>query len=356
MKKLLLFLSLISCLSSLTGCQGNDDKINLTFGTYIENAVKLTYEQLSPKMLDEENMIVVVFPGEDSTCGCWTVFEDIMDDVVNKYHYQIYKISYAQFLAYGNPWNFPIYNDRPSLCFVENGQIKTIYEYDTRNVHPLFKNEDDFVEIIKNNCNLPNYYYIDEVFLENQIQNKNDFLIGYTWSSCPDCAYSFPNVLYNFNNNQPFTTKMYIIDLEVEGLLLENGIKDSSNPNYRAFVDKYSLSNTNDKTFGYDRGFVPTYQYYEDGILKDMCVYFNDAIEKIDNNYVITRSYYSDERIINLSFFRQIENSQNYILQGKILDEDELIINGDSISWKQENASVYHTPILEAFLNNYAYL
>ncbi len=354
MRKKSLFLLPILCASLLaTSCDKTDDKISLTFGTYIENAIKITYDQLSPKMADNENMIVVVYPGDNSTCGCWTTFEDVIDNVVNTYHYQIYKISYSQFMSYGNPWNFPIFNDRPSLCFVEEGKIKEHIDYNTSNVHPLFKSRDELLKVIEEYCNKPNYYYIDEQYLDT-IKNDETFLIGYTWSSCPDCSYSFPNVLYPFSNENNFKTKMYVIDLEVEGLLLENGIKNSDNENYRKFVNEYFLSNAENTIFGYDRGFVPTYQYWENGQIKDMCVYFNDKISKVNDEYQITRTYYTNKRINNLPFFANLENKNEYILENKVLDENEINIYENSYSWKQEYASKYHNKILETFLQTYA--
>ncbi len=352
-KKLTLFLLSIMSIISLSGCSADDDKIYLTFGTYLDEAVKLTYDELSPKMLDGENMIIAVYPGDNSSCGCWTVFERLLDDVVQDEHYQIYKISYDQFTTYGNSWSFPIYNDRPSLCFVEDGKIKTTYEYDTRDVNPLFKSYSSLLEVIQENCYKPNYYYIDETYLESLVGSTEDFIVAYSWASCPDCSYVFPNVLYPYSENKQFNTKMYVIDLEVEGLLLVDGVRDYTNENYVNFVDKYNLSNTYNEAFGYETGFVPTFQYYENGTLTDMCVYFNDKVELVNGEYTITRSYYSEERVKNLSFFSNIENYENYILLNKTLSSYEVYVYDDSISFIQESAAVYHDVILTAFLDTY---
>ena len=131
-----------------------------------------------------------------------------------------------------------------------------------------------------------------------------------------------------------------------------DSIKDDTET-YNTFRASHYMSNAINKEFGYDRGFVPTIHYYEKGELKDATVYFNDAVEKVNGQYVVTRSFYSEERKAHLGYLNGIETP---VLEGLILQDKDVDVygNGAVYVWKHESAHKYHKPLFDAFMKKYA--
>ena len=76
-------------------------------------------------------------------------------------------------------------------------------------------------------------------------------------------------------------------------------------------------------------------------------MFFNDSVsKKEDGTFYISESYYSEERISNLKY-------TDVILKGKELKEDEVMDYNGFYYMPSTSSAVYHTPILESFLNYY---
>lgn len=354
MKKIVALLSLgiFSLNIALNGCSNNDSsKFTLTFGTYAQEALKIHYSDLSSKMLDGESMIVVTYDSDNSTCSCWTAFINTINRVVEEEHYLIYKILSSDFNN-NDTYGFSTFDDRPAIHFVKDGKLKEKIDYTTTNLDPLFKGTAALKMAIEERCYKPNYYYLDYTMLDEKILDKKEFIVCYYWESCGDCKYSFPKFLYSYTKNKTFKIDMFLVNLEVEGVLLKDGIKDVTNQSYIDFLTAHNINQTSNHPLGYDRGYVPTYQYYQGGVLKDASVFFNDAIsQKQDGTYYVSRSFYSEERVKNLHYLDKLKENDVYILEGMEIPNEQISEWG---TWNQEDAYVYHAPLLEAFLNTYA--
>lgn len=356
MKKILMLFPviLIGLCTGLSSCNNtNQEKYTLTYGTYVdEGAKKIHYSDLASKMLDKESMIVVTYDSDDSHCSCWSAFSFAIDKVVKEENYLIYKIVSSEFNGQDN-FGFSTFYDRPSIHFVKDGKLVEKIDYTVTDLNPLFKGSAALKLAIEERTFKPNYYFINQEQFETHIENKDDFIVSYYWDSCGDCKYSFPRFLYDFTKNKEFDTDMYLLNLEVEGLLLNEGNKDINNPNYIEFLTKYNLNSASNHPLGYDRGFVPTYQYYEDGVLYDASVFFNDAVTQNENNeYYVSRSFYSKERVKNLKYLDKLNEGEKSILEGMIIPNEQISEKG---TWIQEYAYEYHAPLLNAFLTTYAF-
>lgn len=358
MNKKILYFPLICAglLISATSCTpSQENTYNLTFGTYeSDESVRISYSQLATKMDDEESMIVVTYQGETSTCGCWVGFKYAINELVKEEHYLIYKVHYKDFEKHDD-FGMVMADDRPGINFVRNGKVVDSILYSTKEVDPLFKSKEALKQAIEKRCNKPAYYYVKPEDLDLKIKSDEKFIACYYWSSCGDCKFAFPNVLYPYADKNTLKIPMYMVNLEVEGILLDGGVKDRENENYQNYLTAHNLNEISGHALGYGRGFVPTFQYYDNG-LKDAAVFFNDGVEQINNEYVVTRSFYSKERVKNLHYLDGVNTT---VLEGLKLKKEDLNIYEDKgvvvyIGWKQEKANLYHKPLLEAFLNTYA--
>lgn len=353
-KKLLWTLPLILCLLSCQNNQ-NEGKTLLTYGSLIDDGITyINKSELNIKMLDEENFVLVLYPGEDSTCGCWTVFRENLNQYAKDNERIIYAINSFLLMGEGEQnYGLTLPTDRPSLAIMESGSLKQEWVYNTRDTQKFFTSSTYLKEHINEYTISPKLIYIDEGLLDEYINKSpmNEFTVVYTWKSCSDCTYCLPNVVFPFIQTHDSFKKLYVIDLEVEGLLLEDGVKNRENENYVNFLNEYGLTSVGNETFGYDRGFVPTFQHYEKGILQDANTYFNDAVSLIDGKYIVTRTFFTEERLENLNYLNNFAGTK--ILEGLEIEEADLNITSNSISWKKEAAANYHNPLLEAFLSDY---
>ena len=156
-------------------------------------------------------------------------------------------------------------------------------------------------------------YYINLEQLQSKINNDESFIIYYSRSSCGDCNYLNKNYLRQYLSSHVDSKYFYVIETDAEGIRFYNGASpDTSNDatddekaaaaQWQAFKDQYGLSNVNNP-IGHGVGYVPTLQYYQDGEISDMMVYFNDGeyVLNSDDTYSIriNASYYNDNPYLN---------------------------------------------------------
>lgn len=346
-KQLLLALLMPMMLASISGCSFNSG-MKLTYGTYmiseesnVTDARELNYGSLSKKMdstsdFSKENFLLTVYP--TNGCYCWTKFQTVLKSFIKETNYLVYQIPFTE-LEKDN-LGFKIEQGSVSFAIVKGGSI--IKQYIASNVL-------ESVESLKTEVNkyvkAPEIYYVDEEYLNNSIKHQEPVLVEYIWESCTDCQYANPNSVWEYATKNTLKNKMLIIALD--------DIKDDTLA-YTEFCATHNLSNTFSEDYGYGKGYVPTFQYYERGELKSSCVYFNDLVEKVDGQYKVTRSFYSEARRIKLDYAKSVTNN---VLQGLILSEDDvqdLTSLGYGYIWKHESADKYHKPLFEAFMNKYA--
>lgn len=360
MKKTLFLLPLLTLASlSINGCRSNDKKARITYGTLVDDeAEELVYGSLSSKAAtNKENMLISVITPYSESCGCWTQFKTILDEYVRTYKTKIYYICTDQFSDGDDTFGLKILQDTsaPTFALIKDGKVTNQYVYSS-DTKIMFEDLSALRKTITKIARDPQYFLVDQEYLDNALfsetEKKEKVVIHYIWHFCPDCNDCLPNVLTPYSNENEFSTNVWVINLAVKGILLnDSGVWEGTGiQTYVDFLKEHQMSYEGNETFGYDRGFVPTTQVWENGELKDMTVYFNDGISKVDGKYQITRSYYDEDRISNLGYTSEV-------LLGKTLSEEEVDVSVsdgvESYSWNSEYAREYHKPILEAFLDKY---
>lgn len=358
MKKSLLCLPLLLLFPGMMSSCSLISKTRITYGSYIDTDLRslTAFSELQTKMEGTEkgeNFILATYQ-EGGVCSCWDNFQTILKKYITEDHLVVYKISNTLFnstnQSYLTSWGLTrMTTTAPTLAIIKNGKVQKEFIDDNST---FFYKLDDFKASMNKFINLPNYYYVDEDYLDNAIAEEEEVLIHYMWSFCPDCQYCAPSILWPYSNKNAFSLKMYIFDIG-SYVFDSEGNFDKSNENYVSLLKKYGLSQEGNAIFGYGRGFVPTTQYYLQGALKDASVYFNDTLAKSDGVWKVSSTYYTETRLLHLSY---LNNLTANVLDNLVVDEDDVTISSSDPnvgSWNKDAASLYHDPILRAFLAKY---
>ena len=336
-------------ISGLTGCNPSqpNTKIKVSFGSLVDTEyTNISYGDLYQKVNYEESMVVTTYPGKDTTCSCWRTFEYVLNDYVKAKEAIIYAVDALEIQGKYNDFGLVVSDKDPSIAFFKDGKLVEQIVYSVKNERSFFKNSVDFINFMNEKIIQPDLLYVDQTYLTNAYNNHETFVIAHTYSSCSDCSYVVPNVLMPYTTSNTLTTKVWIIDL--------NDIHADALA-WQSYKDQWNLSNVNNETYGYNSGYVPTFQYYNQGILSSSSVFFNDTIayDEATSTYKVVDSFYTEERKNNLSYIQGVENN---VIKGITLPIDQLDLYPEYnyIAWKHEYARMYHEPLLKAFLDTYS--
>ena len=375
--KLLLALIAPMMMTSISGCTFNSG-MKLTYGTYItsedatnNDAIEINHSQLFEKMdenskFNKENFIVVVAP--TNGCLCWTKFQPVLKQFIKDTHYLVYTIKVTEFNDNNSDFGIKMQQGHVSMAIVKGTKIVKQYLSSS-----IFDSADALKAEVNKYVKAPEMYFVDQDYLENKIKNTREtVLVEFYRSTCSDCKNSNTYSVWDFANSHKFTNKMLVIDmdnLEFKGtqkyetdsdgnyVLDERGQKIKTEDyqlEYQRFKDLYNLSNKFSPEYGYNNGYVPTFQYYERGEVKDASVYFNDTVELVDGELYVTDSFYSAERVGNLHYLDGIKTKYLEGLKLTKDDVDDYTAYGYGYMWKAEKANEYHKPLFEAFMKKYA--
>ena len=355
MKKKISLISLI--ILPLVSCGGGTKtitKTQLSYGSHYDTtATRLTASEVLAKTKNEESFLLALYKGEekDITCSCWKTFSYIIDGYVKEHDEIVYKANILDLddLAQkdkDNKLGLTVQSATdPSFAIFKNGKLVKQYFYSTKNTPTYFTNDDAFASFVSDNTIAPKMIYVDdEEYVALQRRNE-ETVISVVRKGCPDCGYMLPNVYDPFFKEEKTTKTMYLLD--IEDLDHYHRATDDEKKAYQDYKDQILLSTANNKDYGYITGVVPTTFVFKNGEVIDGTVFFNDDVAKNDDGkYYISESYYSEERVSKLKY-------TNEILEGKILNEDELADYEGYKYLPSTSAAVYHTPIAKAFLNYY---
>ena len=332
---LLPFVCLNACL--LSGC-GNDSKIQLSFGNIHATAVeeKFTVVELDRKVESKESFLLVV---ADTTCACWSDFRPIINSYVKDNHVDCFFLTYNYFADYASKYGIELTKGTTKFIVFEEGapkiQLKSTAEDKT------LKDKAAFYKFMEGNVKLPKAYFINEG--DYGEVTENGAIIYFERSGCGDCTYLNPTVLANYVKKHPDMNNIYVIDCQ--------WWKDDLDiVEYQAKKNNYGLSHCNNPEYGYDDGVFPFFSFVKKGNYLSGAVAFNDEVSKVNGKYVITNSYYDQDR---LERFDYLANVQTKVLEGIELPASDVSDNGEWISWMKDKAVKYYEPIIDAFLDTY---
>ncbi len=345
-KVILSLVTPLMCLS-VSGCFKNVG-MKLTYGTYltteddsINDAVKINYAELASRMSEDggyhnENFLLAIAP--TNGCLCWSKFQAVLKQFIKETHYLVYQINWDEFGENSN-YGLNFQDGHVTFAIIRGGKIVKQYMS-----NPVLDSKEALKSEIDKFVRAPDLYYVDEPFLNEVIKTGETTLVQYIRKTCSDCNYVDPNILWPYLHLNNLKTAMYVMDIDY---LYQT--KDEST-DYQDFKNRYLLSNIFDQDFGYDTGYVPTFQYYERGKLKSASVFFNDTVARVGEEIKVTNSYYTEERLPHLSYAQGVTTN---VLKGLTLSEDDVLAFNGQYFWKQDKAAAYHKPLLEAFLKTY---
>ena len=274
-----------------------DNRVSLGVGDMSSNTYKnITMNELNTMIDNDDNFLLFVY---SPTCGGCMMFKPILENAIKTRNLIVYAITYS---SISTDHELKSLRYTPSIVLYENGEIA--YQTDPDKNQEYFVNNDGFLSFLDEYTRMPTMYYISKDQLIAKIENDENFIVYYSRNDCGDCAYMYKNYLKLFLYNNPGAKKIYVIETNVEGIRLTNGEYNATQ--WQAFKDQFGLSENGNATFGYGVGYVPTIQYYNNGNIADMVVYFNDDMSATTNpdgstTVTINGSYYSDNPYIGQS-------------------------------------------------------
>lgn len=295
MKKIV---SIISCMMLsvilLVGCSCScsKEKANLAIGdmnatSYVDLS---SFEIVKSMIEDKETFVLFVYQVDCSACKS---FKPILEEVIKERHIKVYGIQYKYI---DSDHKLKDLQYTPSIVIYKAGKLFIKTDPDANSSY--FKNSEGFKSFLDKYTDKPTAYYINLTQLREKISNQENFIIYYSRSSCGDCSYLNRNYLKEYLNSYSGDKKFYILETDAEGIRFNNGEYDSEQ--WQNIKDEFGLSKANNSEFGYETGVVPTFQYYENGVLRDMMIYTNDKFEEIEGttDVKIIGSYYDDNPFI----------------------------------------------------------
>ena len=361
MKRKALFLLPLLVLPLFLSYCNKKETVQLTYGTYIGQDINSLNEIDNTELYDrlinsKETLILATYQGQYSEdCLCWNTFQNVIANYVNKYHEQVYVYD-AQALDESLNELYTINkfegDSRPDLYIYQGKKQIAHFYYSKMQDKKIF--EDTSAEYmykkIHEYIDKPSLYYVDDNYLNKNLDKVDDAILLFIRNKCGDCNYVLPNNLIPYIDKCKFTKEIWLFDLQ-EYYDLQNEDTTSSFP-YKVIKTKYQLTEEANQKYGYLEGVVPTIQYYQKGELKDASVFFNDVLDQRDDGtYYVSNSFYTEERLANIQYTHGVKT---VVLKGLDVPEEEVIkTKSGGFYWSQEKASIYHTPLFEAFLNYY---
>lgn len=356
-KKILLSMAICMTASGMVACAR--PKGDLTYGTLIPQTifslVELTSDELFNRLIErEETILLAIYQGEFSEdCLCWATFENVIANYMNNYHEIIYIYNAHNLNDELNVLNIrQLQQSTPALYIFQGEKQLAAFSYDKKQDQALFEDMDGAIlnESIHRYVNAPKMYYVDKDFIDQKIVSKEDFVVGYVRETCGDCHYVMPNVIIPYIKEHNTKKNIYLFEFQKYFEAAQDEEDYEAQIAYQELKDQFHMSASSDLVFGYKTGVVPTIHYYSQGKIVDANVYFNDSVEKVGDKYIISDSYYSTERVANLTYTKTV-------LKGLELNEEDVIQSPrtGNYHWLQEKAALKHTAILKDFLDNYLY-
>lgn len=353
MKKLAVVLLAIPALL-ITSCQNqgvDKSKVAIDYGyirqtpfTDISQFGELSYEKLSGLISQKESFVLVIFGSR--TCGCWEHFSPLLVQYANEYHVQV-KVIDANTLEGKKSFGlYAVYDQMPSIAFFRRGKFvrQTVYYKLDENNRRMFSHYDEFVEYMNKNIYLPKMYYLDKEVLDNKISSGEEFSLYVARGECGDCKAINYNTLYTWSDKNKVASKeLYIFDIDPWRPARDDPDYDEKMVIYNAIKTEYGLSEEGSAEFGWDTGYVPTFQKRTGSMITDMITVLNDHAEE-----GIVTSYFTEARIASSPILRDTGNK--YLFNGKEVSGSEVEPWGSVIQSLQLK---WHSPIVNLFLDTY---
>ena len=350
MKKVAKILLPFVCLNAFvfSSC-GNDNKIQLSFGNIHASLVgrendndlekeNFTVVELDRKIENKESFLLVI---ADTTCACWSDFRPIIKSYVSEKHVDCYFLRYDYFDKYASSHNIDLTKGTTKFVIYEEGAVKIQIKSSSDPNNKTLRDKNAFYKFMEGNVKLPKAYLIKEE--DYSTVTKNGAVIYFERSECGDCTYLNPSVLRSYVKKHPDMKNIYVLDCQ-------SWKDDLTDEQYQEKKDGYGLSTVNNPTYGFDTGVFPFFSFVKDGNYLSGAVAFNDTVSKVDGKYVVTNSYYTNERASKLDYLANVDKK---VIKGLELPSSDIEDHVEWYSWSKDKSVKYYEPIINSFLDTY---
>jgi hypothetical protein len=339
-----------------------------TSRTYkVGNVKDIDYDHLadsSSGLVGRKLNFVLLIADVTTDCNCFAKFKSSITSYIQSSNAFFYSINPSEFKGKDTlGLKVSTAEGSESVAIFENGAVKyqrqRAGEADTWST-----NADTFKTWMNARVKVSNMLYIDVLQLEKLVIDPSRFtgtdhaVIGYLRDHCPDCSYLSDHFLKTYNLTEH--AESYVINCDVPGL--HDNADGTTNTKWQDIKDTYGLSKTKDPDFGFDTGYVPTFQFRRAGnLVEDAEVYVNDSIDvNSDGTTCSIKATYWDGSRPN-PFFASLDKSvvtdftkvaalqtipladcETYVSQGKTY-----------YGWAHDKAAIYHDPLIKGFLDYY---
>ncbi|MEG0034713.1 MAG: hypothetical protein RR909_02305 [Bacilli bacterium] len=310
MKRKFLFLgACLTLLNLASGCNSSDKTFltfsNNSYGKDANNVYKSekSYEEFESACENEYSFILVTY--NDLTCSCFVNFKNISKEYFQVNSIDVYFLNNASLVnknTYG--YTAPSSLAFPTFSIVENGKVKIQNNYKTDD--KLFIDKATFSSYMNEKIMLPKIQKINNEQLQKIKTLTDKYIIYYGNRNCGDCSLFYKNVLREFVKKEYDKIGFNLVYIDRQDLNF------TTKEERTTFKNVNGLSSVYNTDFGYDVGFVPTLQIYENKKITQMIVYRNDYL---DEQGVVSKSFYNQSRVEKLDFIKPADKAK-YVLEG----------------------------------------
>ncbi|MCQ2742575.1 MAG: hypothetical protein MJ239_04685 [Bacilli bacterium] len=351
-----------------TTLSGND-----IFHPYNNSDVHYTPHSVLQGLVNKKESFVVCVLGSP-TCGCWHNFRDnILSRYMKAHNLDVYLIKHEQFDD-AEKFGLKVSASNEVIGIFKDGVL--LDQHDNVEGSDFASDYSTFAAWMDERVVAPSMLYVSKKQLDELYEGKingekavEEFTIYFSRSSCGDCSYLSKTMLRSYLGETKRQTS-FIIECDMEGIRFVNGEgPGSENPNqiaataqWNSFKEEYGLAEGPNNPGGFGTGYVPTlFHIHANGdgnktgedVIDGGAVYFNDSTELANEEYKITSSYYTEERLerVELDYLKN-SDVEKKVLKGASLGKYEGEKSG-YYSWYQQEAAKLHDPIMKAFLDAY---
>ena len=350
MKKLIKFLIPILAFSTtvFSGCkkpENVDSRIVLSFGDVHSTSSKDITLSFLKKLVDtdKESFLLVV---SSNTCGCWNEFQPSLNSYLSSTKTICYHVDYEQIKDVASAYGLDlITSSTTTFAIFEQGKLKI--SLCTSSDSKTMYDKERFAKWMNENVRLPLCYFITKDDAVSIKESGKNAVIYYERSECGDCLDLNPTILYDYAKNHPNSNKMYVVDLQ-EYWRAKTNPDSTPNPEFETIYmpvkNELGMTVETNPTYGFGTGVFPYFSYIENGNYASGAVAYNDTVQKQDDKYIVTDSYYSEERVSLLQY-------TDTVIVGKELTSEDVNDNGAWVSWDHDSARKTYSPIINSFLD-----
>lgn len=336
-----------------------------TSRTYKSGNVKdIGYDYLATgdsSLVGRKLNFILLIADVTSDCTCFAKFRASIASYIDSSNAFVYSINPSEFKDKADlGLKFSTGLGYESIAIFQNGAVK--YQRQRAGENDSWSTEaETFKTWMKARVSVSNMLYLDVLQLEKLVADPatisgfDHAVIGFVRDRCPDCSYLSDHFLKEYN--QSTHAESYLIDCDVPGLHDDNDGK-TAQTQWSAFKVKYGLAASSSPEFGFEAGYVPSFQFRRaSNVIEDADVYVNDTLEiNADGTTCSVKSTYWDgtrDHPFFDSLAKDVVRDFSKVEALKSIPKSDYEAYERDYYWNHDKAAVYHDPILKGFLDYY---